>query len=75
MHTHMILTRIYTHIFLFHKVASRNDIVNMALQEGQIIICGECDAPMGDGVIQSGGTIRFVCTENLGHILFVRQNN
>jgi hypothetical protein len=47
----------------------------MASQEGQIIICEECGAPMGDGVIQPGGTIRFVCTRNFGHILFVRQNN
>ena len=45
------------------------------VQEGQIIICGECGAPMGDGVIQSDGTIRFVCTRNFGHILFVSQNN
>ena len=44
-------------------------------QEGQIIICEECGAPMGNGVIQPDGTIRFVCTRNYGHILFVRQNN
>ena len=43
-------------------------------QEGQII-CEECGAPMGGGVIQSDGSIRFVCTRDFGHILFVRQNN
>jgi len=43
--------------------------------EGQIVICGECGAPMNEGVIQRGGTIRFVCTKNVGHILFVRLNN
>ncbi|MDQ3837284.1 MAG: hypothetical protein M3270_10185 [Thermoproteota archaeon] len=47
----------------------------MALPEGQIIICAECGARMGDGVIQPGGTIRFVCTRNLGHVLFLQQNN
>jgi hypothetical protein len=46
----------------------------LALQEGQMI-CGECGAPMGDGVIQANGTIRFVCTRNSEHILFVTQNN
>jgi hypothetical protein len=30
---------------------------------------------MGNGVIQRDGTIRFVCTRNYGHIVFVRQNN
>ncbi|HEU4445594.1 MAG TPA: hypothetical protein VFR94_13055 [Nitrososphaeraceae archaeon] len=44
-------------------------------QEGQIIICEECGAPMGNGVIQPDGTIRFVCTRNFEHILFLRQNN
>jgi hypothetical protein len=44
-------------------------------QEGQIIICEECGAPMGNGVIQRDGTIRFVCTRNYGHIVIVRQNN
>jgi hypothetical protein len=47
----------------------------MAFEEGQIIISRECDAPMEGGVIQSGGTIRFVCTRNAGHILYVQQNN
>jgi hypothetical protein len=47
--------------------------VGVAL-EGQVT-CRECGAPMAGGVIQSGGTIRFVCTENLGHILYVQQNN
>jgi hypothetical protein len=46
----------------------------MASQEGQMI-CGECGAPMGEGVIQPDGTIRFVCTRNSEHILFVTQNN
>ncbi len=49
--------------------------MDVALPEGQIIICGECGAPMGSGVIQRDGTIRFVCTRKLGHILYVRQNN
>lgn len=35
--------------------------------EGQIITCRECGAPMAGGIIQSDGTIRFVCTRNLGH--------
>jgi hypothetical protein len=43
--------------------------------EGQIITCGECGAPMEGGIIQSGGTIRFVCTRNSGHILYIQQNN
>jgi hypothetical protein len=47
----------------------------MATPEGQIIICRECGAPMAGGVIQRGGTIRYVCTRDLGHILFIRQNN
>jgi hypothetical protein len=47
--------------------------VGVAL-EGQVT-CRECGAPMAGGVIQSGGTIKFVCTENLGHILYVQQNN
>lgn len=42
--------------------------------EGQIT-CGECGAAMNEGVIQRDGTIRFVCTRNLRHILLVRQNN
>jgi hypothetical protein len=50
-------------------------VVDVASPEGQIIICEECGAPMGSGVIQRDGTIKFVCTRNLGHILFVRQNN
>ena len=66
-------------MFLLYKTASRNDmgvVVDMASpEEGQLIICGECGAPMGSGVIQAGGTIRFVCTRNFGHILDVQQNN
>jgi hypothetical protein len=66
-------------MFLLHKAASQNDIgvvVDMASpEEGQIIICGECGAPMGSGVIQRDGTIRFVCTRNPRHILFLHQNN
>ncbi|MFL6495814.1 MAG: hypothetical protein ACJ70U_03965 [Nitrososphaera sp.] len=50
-------------------------IVDMALSEGEIITCAECGAPMGEGVIQRGGAIRFVCTRNLGHVLFLQQNN
>jgi hypothetical protein len=30
---------------------------------------------MGDGVIQRGGIIRFVCTRNIAHVLFLQQNN
>ncbi|HET6641256.1 MAG TPA: hypothetical protein VFY68_00555 [Nitrososphaeraceae archaeon] len=44
-------------------------------EEGQIITCRECGAPMEGGVIQSGGTISFVCTRNSGHILYIQQNN
>jgi hypothetical protein len=65
-------------VFYFIKQHVKNDIgvvIDMALPEGQIIICGECGAPMGNGVIQRDGTIRFVCTRNLGHILYVQQNN
>jgi uncharacterized Fe-S cluster-containing protein len=43
--------------------------------EGQIIICRECGALMRSDVIQRGGTIRYVCTRNFGHILYVQQNN
>ena len=65
-------------MFLFYKAASRNDIGVVYVEspeEGQIIICGECGAPMGSGVIQRDGTIRFVCTRNPRHILFLHQNN
>jgi hypothetical protein len=44
-------------------------------EEGEIIACGQCGAPMAGGVIQLGGTIRFVCTENFEHVLYVQQNN
>lgn len=67
-----------THIFLFHRVASRKDIERIDVassQEGQIIICEECGAQMRDGVIQSDGTIMFVCTRDFRHIFFARQNN
>jgi hypothetical protein len=43
-------------------------------EEGPIT-CRECGAPMEGGVIQLGGTIRFVCTRNSGHILYIQQNN
>jgi hypothetical protein len=43
--------------------------------EGEIIICRECGAPMAGGIIQSDGTIRFVCTRNFAHVLYVQQNN
>lgn len=46
-----------------------------SLGEGEIIICRECGAPMVGGIIQSDGTIRFVCTRNFGHVLYVQQNN
>ena len=47
----------------------------MTSSQKGVIICGEGGAPMEGGVIQPDGTIRFVCTGNLGHILFVTQNN
>jgi len=43
--------------------------------EGQIITCAECGAPMAGGVIERVGAIRFVCTRNFEHILFIQQNN
>ncbi len=68
-------------MFCFYKAASKSNevdsrVIDMALpSEGQTIICGECGAPMSEGVIQRGGTIRFVCTRNFGHILLIRLNN
>jgi hypothetical protein len=48
------------------------EMISMSMRQ---ITCEECGAPMGDGVIQPDGSIRFVCTKDFGHILFVRQNN
>jgi hypothetical protein len=67
-------SKVLEHIFIPKSYISRWYKVDMASQEGQMI-CGECGAPMGDGVIQPDGTIRFVCTKNSEHILFVTQNN
>jgi hypothetical protein len=36
---------------------------------------GECGAPMGNGVLQPDGSIRFVWTRDFGHIHIVPPNN
>jgi len=53
----------------------RVDMASSLGDEGQIITCRERGAPMTGGIIQSDGTIRFVCTRNFGHVLYVQQNN
>jgi hypothetical protein len=58
-------------VFLFHRVLFWRQ-EPMTERE---ITCGECGAPMGDGIIQSDGSIMFVCTRDFEHILFVTQNN
>jgi hypothetical protein len=66
----------YTYIFISQRSISKGYRKSMASsQEGQIIICGECGSQMGAGVIQPDGTIKFVCTRDFRHILFVTQNN